>query len=100
MKTVANWDYLFKGVEIREIKDISKIYGEVEEKYVLPLKELLFLEKSGIQSDSAIVRLKDGKTWVECEVSVIYDQMNVPTDKVIRFKNVSTEIFPVLTRRP
>ena len=89
VKTVANWDYLFKGVEIREIKDISKIYGEVEEKYVLPLKELLFLEKSGIQSDSAIVRLKDGKTWVECEVSVIYDQMNVPTDKVIRFKNVS-----------
>lgn len=89
VKTVANWDYLFKGVEIREIKDISKIYGEVEEKYVLPLKELLFLEKSGIQSDSAIVRLKDGKTWVECEVSVIYDQMNVPMDKVIRFKNVS-----------
>ena len=89
VKTVANWDYLFKGVEIREIKDISKIYGEVEEKYVLPLKELLFLEKSGIQSDSAIVRLKDGKTWVECEVSVIYDQMNVPVDKIIRFKNVS-----------
>jgi len=89
VKTLGNWDYFFKGIEIREVKDITKIYSEVEDKYVLPLRELLFLEKTQIQSDSGIVRLKDGKTWMECEISVIYDEGGFPTDKVIRFKNVS-----------
>ncbi len=89
VKTLGNWDYFFKGIEVRDVKDITKIYSEVEDKYVLPLRDLLFLEKTQIQSDSGIVRLKDGKTWMECEVSVIYDEGGFPTDKVIRFKNVS-----------
>lgn len=89
VKTIANWDYFFKDVEIREIKDITKLYSEVEDSYVLPLRDLLFLEKSELKSNSGIVRLKDGKTWVECEVSVIYNEFNCPTDKIVRFKNVS-----------
>ncbi len=89
VKALGNWDYFFKGIEVRDVKDITKIYSEVEDKYVLPLRDLLFLEKTQIQSDSGIVRLKDGKTWMECEVSVIYDEGGFPTDKVIRFKNVS-----------
>ena len=89
VKTLANWDYFFPGVEIKDTKDIAKLYAEVEDKYVLPLRELLFLEKTELQSDSGIIKLKDGKTWVECEVSIIYQEGNFPTDKIVRFKNVS-----------
>ncbi|MBO5113796.1 MAG: GGDEF domain-containing protein [Lachnospiraceae bacterium] len=89
VKTLANWDYFFPGVEIKDTKDIAKLYAEVEDKYVLPLRELLFLEKTKLQSDSGIIKLKDGKTWVECEVSIIYNEGNFPTDKIVRFKNVS-----------
>ena len=89
VKTLANWDYFFPGVEIRDTKDIAKLYSEVEDKYVLPLRELLFLEKTELKSDSGIIKLKDGKTWVECEVSIIYSDGNYPTDKIVRFKNVS-----------
>ena len=89
VKTLANWDYFFPGVEIKDTKDIAKLYAEVEDKYVLPLRELLFLEKTELQSDSGIIKLKEGKTWVECEVSIIYNEGNFPTDKIVRFKNVS-----------
>ena len=89
VKTLANWDYFFPGVEIKDTKDIAKLYAEVEDKYVFPLRELLFLEKTKLQSDSGIIKLKDGKTWVECEVSIIYNEGNFPTDKIVRFKNVS-----------
>lgn len=89
VKTLANWAYFFPEIEVRDIQDIAKLYSEVEEEYVLPLKNLLFLEKTDIRSDSGIVRLRDGKTWVECEVSIQYDESNIPTDKVVRFKNVS-----------
>ena len=89
VKTLANWNYFFPGVEIKDTKDIAKLYAEVEDKYVLPLRELLFLEKTELQSDSGIIKLKDGKTWVECEVSIIYNEGNFPTDKIVRFKNVS-----------
>lgn len=89
VRTLANWDYFFPGVAVRDTKDIAKLYSEVEDKYVLPLRELLFLEKLELKSDSGIMKLKDGKTWVECEVSVIYNEENAPTDKIVRFKNVS-----------
>lgn len=89
VRTLANWDYFFPDVEIKDVKDIAKLYSEVEDKYVLPLRELLFLEKTDLKSDSGIIKLKDGKTWIECEVSIIYNERNLPTDKIVRFKNVS-----------
>lgn len=89
IRALANWDFFFPDVEIREIKDMAKLYAKVEDKYVLPLRDLLFLEKTGLSADSGVVKLRDGKTWVECEVSILYDEEKHPTDKVIRFKNIS-----------
>ena len=89
VRTLANWDYFFPDVEIKDVKDIAKLYSKVEDKYVLPLRELLFLEKTDLKSDSGIIKLKEGKTWIECEVSIIYNERNLPTDKIVRFKNVS-----------
>lgn len=89
VKTLANWEDFFPGIEIRDTQDISRIYSEVEDEYVLLLKKILFPEELKLETDSGIVRLRDGKTWVECEASVVYGENDAPTDKVIRFKNVS-----------
>lgn len=89
VEVLADWKAFFPEIEIREIKDMNKLCLEVESQYALVLKKLLFLEDFNEDSDSGIMRLKDGKTWVECEVSVIYDEEGNPSEKVIRFKNVS-----------
>lgn len=89
VRTIANWELFFPDTEIKNLQDLSQIYPQVEDKYVMPLRDLLQLEKKGILGDSIVVRLKDGRTWVECEVSVVYDEDRNPLDKVVRFKNIS-----------
>lgn len=89
VRMIANWDFFFPNVEIKSIKDMPKLFSQIEEEYAVPLRDLLYLERTGISTDTAIVKLIDGKTWVECEVSVVYDNTQKPTDKIIRFKNIS-----------
>ncbi|MBD5547393.1 MAG: GGDEF domain-containing protein [Lachnospiraceae bacterium] len=89
VRTLANWEFFFPEVEIRDMKDLAKLYSQVEDKYVLPLRDLLFLEKTEMNADSGIIKLKDGRTWVECESAILYDEEGYATDKVIRFKDIS-----------
>ena len=89
VKTLANWNFFFPEIEIRNRKDIEKLYDQVEEEYVLSLRDLLFMERSGLISNSSMIKLKDGKTWVECEANVVYDKDGNPTDKIVRFKDIS-----------
>ncbi len=89
VRTIANWDFFFPEIELKDMKDLTKLYSQVEDKYVLPLRDLIFLEKKEMNADSGVVRLKDGKTWVECETTILYDSMGNATDKVIRFKDIS-----------
>lgn len=89
VRTLGSWDFYFPEVVIRDMKDLAKLYSQVEDKYVLPLRDLIFLEKKEMNSDSGIVRLKDGRTWVECETEILYDEVGNATDKVIRFKDIS-----------
>lgn len=89
VKTLANWNFFFKDVEIKDMQDMAKLYAQVEDKYVLPLRDLLFLEKTEMNADSGIIRLKDGRTWVECESAILYNDEGEATDKVIRFKDIS-----------
>lgn len=88
-RTLGNWDFFFADVEIKELYDIKKLYSAVEEKYIVPLRELLYLEKKDMHAGNCIFRMKDGRTWVECEASVMYDEAGTATDKVIRFKDIS-----------
>ena len=89
VRTLANWDFFFPNVEINDRNDLTKLYSQVEEKYTLPLRELIFLEKTEMNTSSGIIKLKDGKTWVECETAILYDLTGNATDKVIRFKDIS-----------
>lgn len=88
LKTIANWDHFF-DFTITDMHDLSRLYDCVEEKYVIPLKEVLFIEQQGLKSQSIDVKLKDRRLCIEVEVSVVYDTLDVPTDKIIRFKDVT-----------
>lgn len=88
VQTIANWDYFF-DFQVKSREDFSRFYDCVEEKYVTPLREALFIEKRGMKSTAIDVKMKDGRMWVEVEITIVYDEEGHPTDKIIRFKDVT-----------
>lgn len=88
LRTIANWDHFF-DFTVTDIHDLGRLYDCVEEKYVIPLKEVLFIDEQKLKSQTIEVKLKDRRLCIEVEVSVVYDTMDNPTDKVIRFKDVT-----------
>ena len=88
LRTIANWDHFF-DFTVTDIHDLGRLYDCVEEKYVIPLKEVLFIDEQKLKSQAIEVKLKDRRLCIEVEVSVVYDTMDNPTDKVIRFKDVT-----------
>lgn len=86
--TIANWDYFF-DCKVETHEDLPKLYEYVEVKYVLPLKDALFVEKRGMKSATADFKMKDSRMWVEIETNVIYDEEGRPQDKIIRFTDVT-----------
>ncbi|MBD5502857.1 MAG: GGDEF domain-containing protein [Lachnospiraceae bacterium] len=88
LRTIANWDHFF-DFTVTDMHDLGRLYDCVEEKYVIPLKEVLFIDEQKLKSQTIEVKLKDRRLCIEVEVSVVYDTMDNPTDKVIRFKDVT-----------
>lgn len=88
VQTVANWSHFF-SFTITDLKDLTKLYECVEEQYIIPLQKVLFIEEQGLKSQSIEVKLKDKRICIEVEVNIVYDAMNHPTDKIIRFKDVT-----------
>lgn len=88
VQTIANWDYFF-DFKIESMEDFSRFYDCVEEKYVIPLREALFIEKRGMKSTAIDVKMKDSRMWVEVEITIVYDEAGCPADKIIRFKDVT-----------
>ena len=88
-KTLANWDAYFAGVDIHNSSDISKLYSYFEEQSVLSFRELIYLEKTDRTHSIGVFKLSDGKTYLEVEVVVAKEDSDYPTDKIIRFKDVT-----------
>ena len=88
VSTVANWDYFF-DFAITDMRDLGRLYDCVEDEYVIPLREVLFIENQKLKSQSIDVKMKDRHICMEVEVSIVYDALDHPTDKIIRFKDVT-----------
>ena len=86
--TVGHWRDFFR-FRIREPRDLSLFFDEVEEAYVLPLRNLLFLEKSNQTREKVECCLKDGRTWMRFEALVTYGEGGEPDQKVISISNVT-----------
>ncbi len=88
VKTVGSWNKFF-DTGLRTSEKLKKIGHCVEEEYAPQFEEFLFPEKKGIRKGDMTVRLRDGKTWLECEAVVIYDKKGRPKDKVLRFEDIT-----------
>lgn len=88
VETIGNWRNFF-DFTVLDLRDFGKLYDCVEDKYIIPLREILFIEKQGLKNQSINVRLKDKRLCVEVEVSIIYGKSGRPTDKIVRFKDVT-----------
>lgn len=88
-RTLANWDDFFSGVEVHTINDFSKLYSYFEEQSVLAFRELIYLDKAEECHSQGVFKLSDGKTYLEVDVTLVCDESIYPTDKIIRFKDVT-----------
>lgn len=88
VQTLANWDHFF-NFTITDMSDLSRLYECVEEQYAIPLKEILFIEKQGLKSQTIDVKLKNRRICIEVQVDVVYDALGNATDKIVRFKDVT-----------
>lgn len=86
--TIANWDYFF-DFRLTSEEDFHKLYDCVEEKYITPLRDTLFIEKRGMKSATIDFKMKESRMWVEAETNIVYDEDGHPQDKIIRFKDVT-----------
>lgn len=87
-ETIGNWRHFF-NFTISDLRDLNRLYDCVEDKYIIPLREILFIEKQKLQNQSINVKLKGKHLCVEVEVSIIYGKGDRPTDKIVRFKDVT-----------
>lgn len=88
ISVLGQWSEFF-DFEIREPRDFSRLLEIVEEPYLLPLRDVLYLEKSGKETATAECMLKGKKVWLKFCVQVYYDQAGQPTDKVIYISNIT-----------
>lgn len=88
IETLANWNHFF-DFTVQRLDDLEKLYERVEEQYVIPLREGLFIEKQHRDRQAFEVKIRDSGLCVEVEVNIVYDEQGDPVDKIIRFKDIT-----------
>lgn len=88
-KTLGDWDKFFANITINSVNELSKLYSFVEDQEVLVFRELLFLENSKKTMETETFKVPGMNKYIECRVNVVYDSQMNPTDKIIRFSDVT-----------
>lgn len=86
--TLGKWDSFF-DFKITEPKEMSKLFDIVDEPYIMPLREILFLEKSKKERASIECLLRNKRMWLEFSTTVFYGENGEPTDKVISIVEIT-----------
>ena len=89
--TMGKWSDFF-SFDVKDSKDIVKLFDVVDEPYVLPLREALFLEKSGETESCVECMQKNKKVWLQFCCKVVYSNGR-PTDKIIAIRNITKQKF-------
>lgn len=86
--TLGKWNEFFE-FDVREIKDLEKIFEMVDDDYVMMLRDTFFPEKNNETSASADCLLKDSRTWFRFNVHVVRDVNGQPMDKIVNIDNIT-----------
>lgn len=85
---LGQWKEFF-DFDVKDVKEFSRLIDVVEESYALPLRDVLYLEKTGKEADSVECLLKDGRTWLQFRTRVYYDPDGKATEKVVSIANIT-----------
>lgn len=88
VKTLGPWKDYF-DFEVKDVKDFSRFFDMVDEQYIVPLREVLYPEKTGEDMSSTECQLKEGKNWLQFRTKVYYDGSGRPTDKVVSVSDIT-----------
>lgn len=88
LTALGKWKQLL-DIEILDLKDINKLYDVVDEPYILPLRELLAIEKTGRQTGYVDCLHKNKKLWLRIKADMIYDEAGEPTEKIISLLDIT-----------
>lgn len=88
LRILGEWDAYFP-IRIRKINEMQRIAELVDERFREDFIKCINADRRGDTKTVATVMIADTRRWVETEVSVVYDEMRKPVDKVIRFRDVT-----------
>lgn len=86
--TLGKWQEFF-DFDVKNGKGMSKLFEAVDEAYVIPLRDALFVEKTSQESAMVECLTKDKKTWFRFLVHIVYDENKRPTDKIVSIDNIT-----------
>ncbi len=87
--TMGKWSDFFDFI-ITDVKEMAQLFDVVEESFILPLRDVLFLEKSGEANASVEYMQKNKKVWLKFSTKVSYSN-NQPCDKIIVIENITKQ---------
>jgi len=86
--TIGDWSDYF-DVDVADKRDLEKIYEIIDEPFVMQLRELMQLEKSGKESQVLECLTRKKNAWYRFQAKVSYDPRGNYVDKVIGIFNVT-----------
>jgi diguanylate cyclase (GGDEF)-like protein len=86
--TLGKWNTFF-DFQVSEWKDITKLFDIVKEPFMLPLRDVLFLEKNDLDDACVECAAQDTRKWLEIKTHVFYDDNRVATDKLITIRDIT-----------
>jgi diguanylate cyclase (GGDEF)-like protein len=79
----------FFDFEIKVKRDLERIYEIVDEPYVMPLRELISLDKSGKEKAMLECLTRKKKTWLQFQALANYDEQGKLVGKVIGILDIT-----------
>ena len=87
-ETLGNWEQYF-DFPVNSVTDLKHIIECVKETYTSSLEDALYCERIGAEMMTAECELSDGGKWVEFEVTVSYDEKRMPSEKIVRVRDIT-----------
>lgn len=87
-ESIGNWEDIFE-LNIKKHIDIEMLIEEIRADDQQSIRELLNCENRHIDYDSKEFRLKRNHTWVECSVSVSYNDLDEPVEKFVCLRDIT-----------
>ncbi len=85
---MGDWESYF-DFTVRRISDLQRAVDYVDEAYQDDFSRCINLERQGLERSVTTVKFAGTGKWVECEASIVYGAGGRPSDKVVRFKDVT-----------